>query len=74
MGINFDLEKIKTECHQFSRHIGSIIYIIKVSRAHFLASCGPDSSATVGGAKASQNHVLVLTGGYSWLANLNGST
>ena len=26
----FDLEKIKTECHMFARHIGSVIYIVEV--------------------------------------------
>ena len=26
----FDIEKIKTECHMFARHIGSVIYIVEV--------------------------------------------
>ena len=27
----FDVEKLRTECHVFARHITSVIYIIQVS-------------------------------------------
>lgn len=33
MKLVFDVEKLRTECHVFARHISNIIYIVQVSKS-----------------------------------------